>query len=99
MRALRRDPQNRDGRIRLGDLVVDLAAAQVIRVPARAGRSSEVTEIRLTPTEWRLLAELLQHPGTLLSREYLLSAVWGPGYAKATGNLRLYRSAAAQAGA
>jgi two-component system KDP operon response regulator KdpE len=90
MRALHRDPQNRGGRIRLGDVVVDLAAVQVIRVPARAGRSSEVTEIRLTPTEWRLLAELLQHPGTLLSREYLLSAVWGPGYAKATGNLRLY---------
>jgi len=90
MRALRRNPQNRDGRIRLGDVVVDLAAVQVIRVPARVGRSSEVTEIRLTPTEWRLLAELLQHPGTLLSREYLLSAVWGPGYAKATGNLRLY---------
>ena len=90
MRALRRNPQNRDGRIRLGDVVVDLAAVQVIRVPARAGRSSEVTEIRLTPTEWRLLAELLQHPGTLLSREYLLSAVWGPGYADAAGNLRLY---------
>ena len=90
MRALRRDPQNSDGRIRLGDVVVDLAAVQVIRVPARTGRSSEVTEIRLTPTEWRLLAELLQHPGTLLTREYLLSAVWGPGYAKAAGNLRLY---------
>jgi hypothetical protein len=28
----------------------------------------------------------------LLTREHLLSTVWGPGYAKATGNLRLYIS-------
>ena len=56
MRALRRDPQNSDVRIRLDDVVVDLAAVQVIRVPARAGRSSEVTEIRLTPTVCHCLA-------------------------------------------
>jgi two-component system KDP operon response regulator KdpE len=33
---------------------------------------------------------LLRHPGKLLSQQQLLNEVWGPGYADATGNLRLY---------
>jgi two-component system KDP operon response regulator KdpE len=68
-------------RIRLGDLVVDLAARRVIRGDE---------DVRLTPTEWHLLEVLVRNPGKLLSRQQLLSAVWGPGYADATGNLRLY---------
>jgi two-component system KDP operon response regulator KdpE len=78
-------------RVRLGDLVVDLAAKRVTRqpaVPAAAGRGPE--DIRLTPTEWHLLEVLLRNPGKLLSRSQLLTEVWGPGYADATGNLRLY---------
>ena len=69
-------------RFRLGDLVVDLAARRVI---PRDG-----ADIRLTPTEWHLLEVLLRHPGKLLGRQYLLKEVWGPGYADAAGNLRLY---------
>jgi two-component system, OmpR family, KDP operon response regulator KdpE len=48
------------------------------------------TDIRLTPTEWHLLEVLLRHPGRLLSQRQLLNEVWGPGYADAAGNLRLY---------
>ena len=33
---------------------------------------------------------LLRNPGKLLSQQQLLAEVWGPGYADATGNLRLY---------
>ena len=69
-------------RFRLGDLVVDLAARRVIR--------PDGTDIRLTPTEWHLLEVLLRHPGKLLSQRQLLLDVWGPGYADASGNLRLY---------
>lgn len=69
----------------LGDLVVDLAAKRVIR--AGQGRASDV---RLTPTEWRLLEALLRNPGKLLSQRHLLAHVWGPGYQGAAGNLRLY---------
>jgi two-component system KDP operon response regulator KdpE len=65
----------------LGDLVIDLAAKRVIKGDA---------DIRLTPTEWHLLEVLLRHPGKLLSQRQLLQEVWGPGYADATGNLRLY---------
>jgi two-component system, OmpR family, KDP operon response regulator KdpE len=88
-------------RIRLGDLIVDLAAKRVTRyapVPAAggptstvpAGSAAEADDIRLTPTEWHLLEVLLRNPGKLLSRNQLLTEVWGPGYADATGNLRLY---------
>jgi two-component system, OmpR family, KDP operon response regulator KdpE len=93
-------------RIKLGDLVIDLAAKRVTRQaavptgggPARgdpagggpAGTAAPPDEIRLTPTEWHLLEVLLRNPGKLLSRNQLLTEVWGPGYADATGNLRLY---------
>lgn len=68
-------------RIWFGDLVIDLAAKRVIR---------QGEDVRLTPTEWHLLEVLLRNPGKLLSRNQLLTEVWGPGYADATGNLRLY---------
>jgi two-component system, OmpR family, KDP operon response regulator KdpE len=86
--------------VRLGDLVVDLAAKRVMRQPkaaagpgaARGPQSGGDREgdIRLTPTEWHLLEVLLRNPGKLMSQQQLLSEVWGPGYADATGNLRLY---------
>jgi two-component system, OmpR family, KDP operon response regulator KdpE len=75
-------------RIRLGSLVIDLAAKRVTR---QAGDGvTQAEDIRLTPTEWHLLEVLLRNPGKLLSRNQLLTEVWGPGYADATGNLRLY---------
>jgi two-component system, OmpR family, KDP operon response regulator KdpE len=80
-------------RIRLGDLIVDLAAKRVTRyasVPAGSAGAAPADDIRLTPTEWHLLEVLLRNPGKLLSRNQLLTEVWGPGYADATGNLRLY---------
>jgi two-component system, OmpR family, KDP operon response regulator KdpE len=86
-------------RIKLGDLIVDLAAKRVTRQaavsagggPAEAEvHAAQPDAIRLTPTEWHLLEVLLRHPGKLLSRNQLLTEVWGPGYADATGNLRLY---------
>ena len=86
-------------RIRLGDLVVDLAAKRVIRqapVPAGpdpAGRDAAggtaADDIRLTPTEWHLLEVLLRNPGKLLSRNQLLTEVWGPGYADAKNILHV----------
>ena len=81
-------------RIQLGHLIVDLAAKRVTReapIPAGSGGSAAAPDdIRLTPTEWHLLEVLLRNPGKLLTRNQLLTEVWGPGYADATGNLRLY---------
>jgi two-component system KDP operon response regulator KdpE len=81
--AVRRSgPADDAPQVRLGDLVVDLSAKRVTR--------PDGTDIRLTPTEWHLLEVLLRHPGKLMSQRQLLLEVWGPGYADATGNLRLY---------
>jgi two-component system KDP operon response regulator KdpE len=60
---------------------VDLAA----RVVTRAGAA-----VRLTPTEWHLLEVLVRHPDRLVTRETLLTEVWGPQYTTDTGYLRLY---------
>ena len=45
-------------------------------------------EIRLTPTEFRLLAHLVERAGQLVPHRTVLSAVWGPGYA---GDVHLLR--------
>ena len=67
--------------VEFGDACVDLAAT---RVTVRG------EEVRLTPTEWRLLELLVRHPGRLISQRQILDQVWGPGYENAQGNLRLY---------
>jgi two-component system KDP operon response regulator KdpE len=70
-------------RFRAEDLEIDLDRHQV----TRAG-----VEVRLTKTEWALLAELCQHPGKLLTHRWLLERVWGPGYADDTDVLRVFIS-------
>jgi two-component system response regulator MtrA len=54
--------------LKLGDVVVDMAAHRVTR-----GDQS----IDLSPTEFRLLVELAGKPGRVLTRELLLENVWG----------------------
>jgi two-component system, OmpR family, KDP operon response regulator KdpE len=77
--------------VHLGDLTIDLAAKRVVRDQGKDKDHQDGNgAIRLTPTEWHLLEVLLRNPGKLLSQQQLLSEVWGPGYADAAGNLRLY---------
>ena len=86
--AVRRSgPDTSEPQVRLGPLIVDLAAKRVIRDGAE---DDDGADVRLTPTEWHLLEVLLRNPGKLLSQRQLLTEVWGPGYADASGNLRLY---------
>jgi DNA-binding response OmpR family regulator len=61
----------RPRRIQHRDLVVDLD-------DHRARLHGE--EVRLTPTEFRLLAYLVEHAGQLVTHRQVLSAVWGAGY-------------------
>jgi two-component system KDP operon response regulator KdpE len=83
LRALgRRTPGATDEPVvSFGDVTVDLAN----HVVTRAGAA-----VRLTPTEWRLLEVLVRSPERLVSRETLLTEVWGPQYTTDTGYLRLY---------
>ncbi len=55
----------------LGDVTIDTAAHTAVR----QGR-----ELGLSPTEFRLLAELARAPGRVFSREILLERVWGYDY-------------------
>lgn len=71
--------------IRFGPVSVDLAARQVTRVNADGE-----TVVRLTPTEWAILEVLVRHPRRLVTRQALLTQVWGPQYTNDTGYLRLY---------
>ncbi|MGN6751347.1 MAG: response regulator transcription factor [Intrasporangium sp.] len=48
------------------------------------------TEIRLTPTEWRLLETLCREPGHLVTQQELLRSVWGPAYGRESNYLRVY---------
>jgi two-component system KDP operon response regulator KdpE len=87
IRALtRRQPSAADEpKIDFGDVSVDLAARQVTR------RTAGGTEaVRLTPTEWTVLEVLLRNPNRLVTRQSLLTQVWGPQYTTDTGYLRLY---------
>ncbi|MGV3732183.1 MAG: response regulator [Microcella sp.] len=69
--------------VRFGDAEVDLGS----RLVTRAGKP-----VRLTPTEWRILETLLRHPRSLVTRETLLTAVWGPTFQTDPSYLRLYLS-------
>ena len=46
--------------------------------------------VHLTPTEWRLLAELARHRGRVVPHEQLLRAVWGPQCGRESNYLRVY---------
>ena len=48
--------------------------------------------MRLTKTEWALLETLATHPGKLLTHNWLLERVWGPGYGDDLDVLRVFVS-------
>ncbi|MEU9078730.1 response regulator transcription factor [Kitasatospora sp. NPDC004745] len=68
---------------RIGSHEVDLGAGTVVGPDG---------PVRLTPTEWKILALLLANPGRLVPGKQILTEVWGPD-AAANGNyLRVYFS-------
>ena len=48
------------------------------------------TEIRLSPTEYGLLAALATHAGQVIDHRTLLRTVWGPGYGNERNYLRTF---------
>jgi two-component system, OmpR family, KDP operon response regulator KdpE len=81
--ALRRRAKVSDaagGVFTTGDLSVDLAG-HVVRLRGR--------EVRLTPTEFKLLGALVRNTGKVVTHRQLLIEVWGPGAAANTHYLRV----------
>jgi len=70
-----------DSRFAFGEIEVDLAA----RLVTRAGNP-----VHLTPTEYRLLTELIANAGKVLTHRQLLKTVWGPSHADDSHYLRVY---------
>lgn len=64
-----------------GDIVIDLAEQRV----TRGGQP-----IRLSPTEFRLLAALAEQPGHTVAPKELLLRVWGREYADDIENVKRY---------
>ena len=86
MRALERRT-GRSGRtsdravLRFGALEIDLARQLVLL---------DGDQLKLSPTEYRLLEAMASNPGKLLTHRWLLGKVWGPAYGDANHYVRIY---------
>jgi two-component system KDP operon response regulator KdpE len=79
--VLRRRPRALEpDTLTIGTLTVNLSDRRV----ARFGQ-----DLRLTPTEYRLLVQLARHPNRVFTHGMLLTAVWGPEYAHEPHILRV----------
>jgi two-component system KDP operon response regulator KdpE len=67
--------------LRIGEIEIDPGSQQV----TKAG-----VAVPLSPTEFRLLATLAEHPGEVIPSKALIARVWGNQYAGETHYLRLY---------
>jgi len=69
-------------------LVVQLGTVRLDVTERRAVRDG--ADVRLTPTEWRIVESLARREGRLVRQAELLHEVWGPGYDRETNYLRVY---------
>lgn len=67
--------------VSVGDIEISLTSREV----RKGGRA-----VNVSPTEFRLLALLLNHAGKVMSHRRLLTEVWGPEYVNDTQYLRTY---------
>jgi two-component system, OmpR family, KDP operon response regulator KdpE len=58
----------------------------IVRRQVRVGGQ----DVKLTPTEFELLRQLMLHAGKVLTHRSLLRAVWGPEYGEEADYLRVY---------
>ncbi|HZD18915.1 MAG TPA: response regulator [Actinomycetota bacterium] len=80
--SLRRHaPDEQPAELRFGSLEIDLGRRLVTRDGER---------IHLTRTEYALLEALATNPDKLLTHQWLLRRVWGPGYGAESHYLRVY---------
>jgi DNA-binding response OmpR family regulator len=80
---LRRPHQTTADVLEVGDVRMDLGTRRV---------EHDGHDVQLTTREFELLAYLMRHPGQVLSREQILSSVWGFDYEPGTNVLEVYIS-------
>lgn len=81
LRTIQRPANSLSNVLEVGDLRIDLARCRA----SVGGR-----EVRLTPKQYRLFAEMMRNAGKVMTHERLLVAVWGPAYSKETQYVRVY---------
>ena len=73
--------EDRDALLNFHDLQIDLVARTV---------KKNNQFIKLTSTEYNLLSILVRNKGKVLTHQYLLRAIWGPGYINQSQYLRVF---------
>jgi len=83
IRSALRDSISEDGDTTLNfqDLQIDLSARTV-------KKNNQL--VKLTSTEYSLLAILIKNEGKVLTHQYLLRAIWGPGFINQSQYLRVF---------
>ncbi len=74
-------PATEEKVVRAGTVTVDMGTQAVLK---------DGLEIRLSPTEYGLLAALAEHAGQVMDHRTLLRTVWGPGYGDERNYLRTF---------
>jgi len=77
----RRQGADESANLSFGDLTID---------PARHEATLNERSLKLTPTEYSLLAVLVRHGGKIVTLKQLLRTVWGPQAEDQTHYLRVY---------
>ena len=70
-----------DTTLNFSDLQIDLSSRTV---------KKNNQFVKLTSTEYNLLAILIKNEGKVLTHQYLLRAIWGPGFINQSQYLRVY---------
>ena len=78
--ALRRHGGTKGAVLVLGDITYDPGLRRITRDNA---------EVRLTPKEYALFAELARHPGRVVTHGHLLTAIWGQAHVSDVEYLRV----------
>jgi two-component system KDP operon response regulator KdpE len=76
-----RATQPADAAFSVGELNVDLLRRKVVL---------RGEEVRLTPTEYKLLTTLVRHAGRVVTHQQLLLSVWGPNHDGQAHYVRVY---------
>jgi len=78
----------RDSVIEEGDTKLNFQGLQIDLANRMVMKGGEL--VKLTSTEYNLLALLVRNQGKVLTHQYLLRAVWGPGYINQSQYLRVF---------
>ena len=80
-RAEERPSQQVQSVFRCGPLTINFSRRQV---------TLNDEEVKLTPTEYSILEQLVQNAGKVMTHQMLLNRVWGPEYTEENEYLRVY---------